>query len=112
MVSKPKKENKENDKVLRMVDIVPSADDSGEVSDAGSREAGVPEFDLARQIMARHRRQSATRRTAPASRKTTSHKSTSSAVPRPVPILSAHQQIIAEIVARDIKKLCNDRARQ
>lgn len=57
--------------------------------------ADVPQFDLAEDIVAEHRKATAKKRTAPGSR----------AIRSPMPAPRAHEQIIAEIVSRDIEKL-------
>jgi hypothetical protein len=55
----------------------------------------VPQFDLAQDIVAEHRKITARKRTAPGSR----------AIRPPMPAPPAHEQIIAKIVSRDIEKL-------
>ena len=75
------------------------------------KEHEIPEFDLAEEIMAEQRRITAVKRKAPAKKiEAVSPPSTTSPAgsaglsqwPRPL----AQEQIIAEIVARDIEKLC------
>ena len=55
----------------------------------------IPQFDLAEDIVAEHRKATARKRTAPGSR----------AIRPPMPAPPGHEQIIAEIVSRDIEKL-------
>ena len=89
------------------------------------REANaIPKFDLAEQILAEQRKITAIRRKAPgkpqrlpaqdgaAGKKTKAPdqqpqaQSTGYTIKQPPPTLSEQEQIIAEIVARDIEKLC------
>lgn len=74
-------------------------------------DSGIPKFDLAEDIMAEHRRITAIKRKAPGKRIEAVSKPLAagpvgsaglSQWPRP----PAQEQIIAEIVARDIEKLC------
>ncbi|HUV67348.1 MAG TPA: hypothetical protein VMW24_25885 [Sedimentisphaerales bacterium] len=76
---------------------------------------GIPKFDLAEQIMAEQRKVAATRRKGPG-RKTNAVKreipepwAPVSAL-EPVRLSSEAEQIIAEIVARDIRQLCGGNA--
>jgi len=84
----------------------------------------IPKFDLAEQILAEQRKITAIRRKAPhkpqrltsqdgaTGKKTktpdqqSQAKSTGYTIKQPLPKLSEQEQIIAEIVARDIEKLC------
>ncbi|MHC4323928.1 MAG: hypothetical protein ACYSUX_06620 [Planctomycetota bacterium] len=70
----------------------------------------IPEFNLAEQIMAEHRKITAVKRKGPAKNKKTSKKQhPAESIGRivvPEPIVAGTQQIIAEIVARDIENLC------
>ena len=71
----------------------------------------IPRFDLAEEIMAEHRRITAIRRKAPgekdeAQRHEREAESAGYAIGQPSPALSEQEQIIAEIVARDIERLC------
>jgi hypothetical protein len=71
----------------------------------------IPSFDLAEEIMAEQRKITAIRRKAPG-QKTEAQRSEPQAQPadytieQPTPTLSEQEKIIAEIVARDIEKLC------
>jgi hypothetical protein len=70
----------------------------------------IPKFDLAEQIMAEQRKNTAVRRKAPGKKTKTPDlqpriRSTGSAIRQPGPTLSEKGLIIAEIVARDIEKL-------
>lgn len=73
--------------------------------------AGIPSFDLAEEIMAEQRKITAIRRKAPG-QKTEAQRSEPQAQPadytieQPTPALSEQEKIIAEIVARDIERLC------
>jgi hypothetical protein len=71
----------------------------------------IPKFDLAEEIMVEQRRITATRRKAPGEkdgdhRQEREAESAGYAIGQPSPALSEQEQIIAEIVARDIKRLC------
>ena len=70
----------------------------------------IPKFDLADQIMAEHRKNTSIRRKGPAKKaKPPQKKHPAELIARnvmPGPIVSGPQQIIAEIVARDIENLC------
>ena len=70
----------------------------------------IPKFDLAKQIMAEHRKITAVKRQGPAKNaKPSKRKHPAELITRnvkPRPIISEPQQIIAEIVARDIENLC------
>jgi hypothetical protein len=78
--------------------------------DAMQETSDIPKFDLAEQIMAEHRKNTAIRRKGPgkklkAPKKPHPAESIARKV-KPGPIVSEPGQIIAEIVARDIEKLC------
>jgi hypothetical protein len=70
----------------------------------------IPRFDLAEQIMAEQRKITAIRRKAPGKKtkapdQQPQAQSTGYTIKQPPSILSEQEQIIAEIVARDIEKL-------
>jgi len=95
-----------------------------EPADPVQQTSQIPKFDLAEQIMAEQRKITAIRRKAPgkpqrlssqdgaAGKKTKAPdrlpqaQSTGYTIKPPPPTLSEQDQIIAEIVARDIEKLC------
>jgi hypothetical protein len=64
----------------------------------------IPSFDLAEEIMAEQRRITAIRRKAPGQR--TEAQQNEPVDHPPTPALSEQEKIIAEIVARDIERLC------
>ena len=75
----------------------------------------IPQFDLAEQIMAEQRKNASVRRKGPA-RKVQAPNQKRKVEPvghtiKPQPALPEQEQIIAEIVARDIEKLCKGNAR-
>ena len=78
--------------------------------DAMQETSDIPKFDLAEQIMAEHRKNTAIRRKGPGKKaKTPKKPHPAESIARnvkPEPIVSEPGQIIAEIVARDIEKLC------
>ena len=77
---------------------------------ADDKSSGIPKFDLAEQIMAEQRKIAAIRRKGPGKiTKAQQQKQPVESIAHtvtPPPILSEQEQIIAEIVARDIEKLC------
>jgi len=110
--------------ILRAGDIVPPYNDKSK-QENNSRELEsrrkntslpqqkheVPRFDLAEEILAEQRKITAVKRKAPG--KKSGHSSQQQQVQsigydieEPMPALSEQQQIVAEIVARDIGKLC------
>lgn len=71
----------------------------------------IPKFDLAEQIMAEHRKNTATKRKGPAKKsKLLKKQHPAQLIARnimmPRPIVNGPEQVIAEIVARDIENLC------
>jgi hypothetical protein len=70
----------------------------------------IPTFDLAEQIMAEHRKVTAAKRKGPGKMAVPARKQhPAESIARnvvPGPILSGPEQVIAEIVARDIENLC------
>ncbi len=107
------------DRILRAKDIIPgepkgnsektpkSAKDRSNTKNAGN----IPQFDLADDIMAKHREITAIKRKAPAKKFEApgikQHaEPTAAAIEQITPSLSIQQKIVADIVARDIEKLC------
>jgi hypothetical protein len=80
-------------------------------NDRNNKASEIPKFDLAEQILAEQRKINAIRRKGPAKKTeapTQQRKAESiSYTIQPPSILSEQEQIIAEIVSRDIKKLCS-----
>ena len=119
VMSKRSKNKKGDDDALRMEDIVPpfrkaakrtrpsSEDQPVSQSD---RSEEIPHLDLAEKIMATQRKKTAARRSGPNARRRRSAviKPVGSAIPAEIPLVSEHQKIITEIVARDIQRLCNE----
>ncbi len=99
--------------ILRAKDIMPPFNaNSAESSEAGGpqQKAEIPKFDLAEEIMAEHRKVTAVKRKSP-SQKTESQqqKTPTESIRHIIPprhISQKQMQIIAEIVARDIERLC------
>jgi hypothetical protein len=96
--------------VLRAKDIIPSRQSDAAVKTEG-KAAAIPKFDLAEDIMAQQRKVAAMKRKAPSPRIETEEEkprieSADHGIKRPVPELPERDKIIAEIVARDIEKLC------
>jgi hypothetical protein len=108
--------------ILRAQDVMPpykkiDAEDKshsqteGRAAEAQRGKGEIPRFDLAEDIMAEQRKISAIRRKGPG-RKIESRKHEVEVGPahytigQPMPAQSYQQQIIAEIVARDIERLC------
>ena len=77
---------------------------------ARQEKAEIPKFDLAEDIMAEQRKITATRRMAPGQKNETQDREPQAGLidytlEQPRPALSQPEQIIAEIVARDIERL-------
>ena len=90
---------------------VPAKDMPAEPTDKGQKESEIPKFDLAEEIMAEQRKVTSARRKAPgktveAGKQEQEAESVDYIVEQPTPMALERQQIIAEIVARDIEKLC------
>ena len=100
--TKRRKKSSRNTAILNKPSII------GE--DAMQETNDIPKFDLAKQIMAEHRKITAVKRKGPAKNaKPSKKKHPAELITRnvkPRPIVSEPQQIIAEIVARDIENLC------
>lgn len=82
-----------------------------EPKDSEREKTEIPRFDLAEKIMAEHRKVTAVKRKAPGKKhelqkEERQSKSVGGAVEQPEPVSLEQEQIIAEIVARDIEKLC------
>jgi len=80
-------------------------------SSKGQKESEIPKFDLAEQILAEHRKVASAKRKAPgkktgAPRQEQQVEAVGHSIEQPTPAPSEGQQIIAEIVARDIERLC------
>ena len=78
--------------------------------DAMQESNDIPEFDLAKQIMAEHRKITAVKRQGPAKKAKLPPKQHPAELiarnVKPKSIVSGPEQVIAEIVARDIENLC------
>ena len=117
-----------NADILRAGDIMPPYNDKSK-QESNSRELKsrsknaslpkqsheVPRFDLADEILAEQRKITAVKRKAPGKKSEHSSQqqqvqSIGYAVEEPLPALSEQQQIIADIVARDIESLCRSSA--
>ena len=95
----------------------PVKDKAGEAVDVEQEKMQIPKFDLAEEIMAEQRKITSIRRKAP-DRKTEAQSQEREVeqgpqligytLEQPTPVLSGQEQIVAEIVARDIEKLCKD----
>jgi hypothetical protein len=86
-----------------------------ESADAIQETGGIPRFNLAEQILAEQRKIAAIRRRGPgrkaeAPKQQLKVESITTHTVEPPPILSEQEQIIAEIVARDVQRLCKDNA--
>jgi hypothetical protein len=80
-----------------------------EFEEAMQEATGIPKFDLAEQIMAEQRKIAATRRRGPGKRANPPKQERFESIARtiePLALSSEQEQIIAEIVARDIQTLC------
>ena len=107
MVSKAKsaKKRKKSSKKKPIVNEPPAVRE-----DAMQESNDIPKFDLAKQIMAEHRKITAIKRKGPAKKgKPPKKQHPAELIARNVmsgPIVSGPQQVIAEIVAKDIENLC------
>ncbi len=99
------KKRKKSSKKTPIVNELPAMPE-----DAMQETNDIPKFDLAKQIMAEHRKVTAVKRKGPAKKaKPSKKKHPAELIARnvmPGPIVSGPRQIIAEIVARDIENLC------
>ncbi len=101
------------DRILRAKDIIPgtSKSNSGKNSISAKKHTNVkqnsdiPKFDLAEEILAEQRKITAIRRKAPGRQREL--ESIGYAAERLKPATFEQEQIITEIVARDIEKLCS-----
>ena len=89
----------------------PTKDMPTDVSNPEQRDSTIPKFDLAEEILAEQRRIIAVRRKAPGRKiealsMQQDAQSAGHTIEQPPHILSEQEQIIAEIVARDIQALC------
>ena len=96
--------------ILRASDIIPSSKKKKSVETA-QKQAEIPRFDLAEEIMAEQRKITAIRRKGPGGKNEAQSqinkvKSIGCAVAESTQKQPQQEQIIAEIVARDIEKLC------
>ena len=100
-----------NEKRLSLEDIIPHSAETP----AKPLQNEVPRFDLAEEIMAEYRKTTSTKRKSPGQRPDVQIEPTppqtepqpiSRPSPQPEPALLIPDQIIAEIVARDIERLC------
>ena len=75
---------------------------------------GVPKFDLAEQIMAEHRKNASVLRKGPSKSAQPPRQPRKSSPPGHVAMLQSvslgQEQVIADIVAKDIERLCRNRA--
>lgn len=107
--------------ILRAQDVMPpykkiDAEDKshnqteGRAAEAVEAQRGkgeIPRFDLAEDIMAEQRKISAVRRKAPGKTiETQKEERVGYTIGQPIPAQPYQQQVIAEIVARDIERLC------
>ena len=117
------KHRRRKDDALRAEDIIPAKADSKKPktgrkktsSSEGQKESEIPKFDLAEEIMAEQRKVASARRKGPgkdveARKKEQEADSVDYLGEQPTPMALERQQIIAEIVARDIEKLCRGNA--
>ncbi|MBN1507905.1 MAG: hypothetical protein JW955_13725 [Sedimentisphaerales bacterium] len=96
-------------RVLRAADVIPPFNAS---SNAQQGAGQIPTFDLAENILAEHRRTAARRRKAPSQAQAEPEVQPVGSVvkthvvePPPQDLLDLHR-VVAEIVARDIERLC------
>jgi len=108
--------SKKND-ILRSEDIIPSFDKNPAVqqSKQTKNKTDVPKFDLAEEIMAEHRKIASVKRKSPNQiiepLRTTDELKSKETTKGPV-IEPIAEQVIKEIVARDIERLCQGKCEQ
>jgi hypothetical protein len=111
--SEKKTPSSQDGKKLTLEDIIPLSAETGTKPVRNE----VPRFDLAEEIMAEHRKVIATKRKSPGQKSDTQIEAGTQQViepqpvsrpviPKPDTVLLIPDQIIAEIVARDIERLC------
>jgi hypothetical protein len=93
------------EKAMSTEDMQPQSEDTSH--DDGK----IPKFDLADELMAGHRKVTARRRKAPGKKNQVTDEqlnaeSLTYAIGHQMPVSSEGEQVIAEVVARDIKRLC------
>lgn len=95
-------------KVLRARDIIPGNDTpAGPVTTDEHNQSRIPSFDLAQRIMSEQRKATATRRKGPGrSEPAVPQQPSTSSKRGSMSIGSEHDDVIAEIVKRDIERLC------
>ena len=87
--------------------IKPGKEKQAEPVRAQQEKNEIPRFDLAEDIMAEQRKISAIRRKAPVKTiETQKEEPVGYTIGQPIPAQPYQQQVIAEIVARDIERLC------
>jgi hypothetical protein len=89
--------------------VKPGKSEPAESVSSSRQETKIPRFDLAEEIMAEQRKITAIRRKAPGKRIEVGEQKVRSidyAAEQPTPVSPEQGRIIAEIVARDIEKLC------
>ena len=89
----------------------PTEVDSPKLAGKSQRQSDIPEFDLAGEIMAEHRKRTAIKRKSPGQKivfRTAGQQAepVSRAVDKTISVVSEREECIAEIVARDIARLC------
>ena len=109
--NKPKQPLKNTIPVPGKKKPTPAKDAPAEPADTKQKRSEIPKFDLAEEIMAEQRKITAIRRKAPGQKTEAQNEerqaeSIGRAIEQPPAALSEQEQIIAEIVARDIEKLC------
>ncbi len=121
VVSKDPKNKRSDDDILRARDIIPTEPTRPEepnplptkktdkAAKPAQQQNSVPKFNLAKEIMAEQRRITAIKRKAPDKKTEPDQPQVQSvkyAIEQPGQVLAKQDQIITEIVARDIKRLC------
>jgi hypothetical protein len=106
----------EQDRILRAKDIIPGAERAvSPDEESGATKFDIPRFNLAQDILSAQRRQSAVRRKGPTAeegRQKTKDRGQRTEDPASLRFAGANRietlrdSIIAEIVARDIERLC------
>lgn len=110
---KSSQQNNNNQQPIEMSDLMSDVVKANKAGRTDAEQSGIPTFDISKRILSQHRKATASRRAAPVKTRPESplpsevvlppvKKSIGSAVTRP-----SSNWLIAEIVARDIKRLCH-----
>ncbi len=112
VAEKNDKRRSKHPRILRAADVIPPFNQDMTQADEPADPAEIPTFDLADNMLAEHRQMAARRRKAPSQMQTepeirAERRVMSHVVEPPSQDLREMQRVVAEIVARDIQRLCS-----